>query len=498
MTVASLGTFDIPSYGDLLQPLLLQRRLESIRQELLVVSPVGGQVFPDALPSLGLDDFLHTELPLRGVVLGGGDLLQAHAGATPYSGMSPSRSAAYASLWLGAEAGALRHGAPLAWNAAGAPRPLAPVAAGLLRRVAARSQYISVRDDGSEALLRMAGCRVRAPVVPDPAFEAAGLFDRRELEETFRVLVSMKGRRAEGRFVTLHATPASCSESPAELAEVFDAIARRLHATPVLLSVSRCEGDAALMRDTSGFMASRPLVFDTPYRLQEIAACLAHSVAYFGPSIPAALTAFGHRVPFVFVDSRADHEREGVLELLERGQDHAPTWRALVVRLDDGGLTDVSRDARVASGIQARLDDHWRELLAVLQGTPRRRRSDRPVDEHTVVPQALLLEMLEGAVAPGGLAQQHHAASTTREGAASPRAGYRRAPDVPRPPPMPAPGGARPLRSSLPLGPGTVDGDWGALDRRDDVATRRSVRREGVVGRPWLKAWQAEPPLEHS
>ena len=32
MTVASLGTFDIPSYGDLLRPLLLQRRLRSIQQ----------------------------------------------------------------------------------------------------------------------------------------------------------------------------------------------------------------------------------------------------------------------------------------------------------------------------------------------------------------------------------------------------------------------------------------------------------------------------------
>ena len=59
MKLAHFGTFDVENYGDLLFPLVLERRLADLCDEFIRVSPVGGPpLWQDRVPTVNFDTFL--------------------------------------------------------------------------------------------------------------------------------------------------------------------------------------------------------------------------------------------------------------------------------------------------------------------------------------------------------------------------------------------------------------------------------------------------------
>ena len=59
LKLAYFGTFDVENYGDLLFPLILERKLADFCDEFIHVSPVGGQpLWQDCVRTVNFDTFL--------------------------------------------------------------------------------------------------------------------------------------------------------------------------------------------------------------------------------------------------------------------------------------------------------------------------------------------------------------------------------------------------------------------------------------------------------
>ena len=400
MTVALLGTFDVPNFGDLLFPLLARHRLRAAAPELLAWSPVGGRPFEDALEAQPLEA-LPGHAPLDGVILGGGNIVHAWSASRVYAAFDPPRVAAYPELWLGAWTAARAAGAPLTWNAPGVPATPGPVAARLLNTVASASDYVSVRDEGSRAHLRATGFEGPVDVVPDPAFEVARLWSDADLDAALQATFDEIGQDRPDRFVVLHASPQRTAEDVPALAAAFDGLAAAWAARPVLLAIGPCHGDGDLLRRVAARMASEPITVDRPRRLLEIAAFLARGCAYAGASMHGGITSAAFGRPTRFVVPAGDHKFPGVVA-------HLAGTARLCSRWDQAGPgpDDPSEGQRTRAAVEAlspRLDAHWRNLQDALAARHDGTAASSSTAPHTAHPgpdvlAPLLLEMLQTSV----------------------------------------------------------------------------------------------------
>lgn len=369
MTIAVFGTFDVANYGDLLFPLLAERRLAAIDENVRAVAPTACRPMQDAATTLSVDDLLdprrsNEAIPaLSGVLLGGGNLLHASATSRVYGALDPPRPFAYPSLWMGAARLAARHGVPLAWNAPGAPATLAPAAAAAMSVASRAARPRAVRDEGSRAILAAAG--IDAELAPDPGLDVSDLWDRDELLTLHRELVSEIA--PNGRTVAFHVSPRRVLDDVATLAAAFDAIATALDATPLLVAVGPCHDDGALLKRIAAKLDRPAVVLARPQRLIEIAAAIAGSVAYLGSSMHGAITAVAYGRRAVFVAARADHKLAGLCDHLDGALPLHERWSEAVAALDSWPSEEVV--AEVVADARRRLDAHWQRVLASLAGS---------------------------------------------------------------------------------------------------------------------------------
>jgi len=405
MTVALFGTFDVRNYGDALFPLLTRRRLQALGEDLVLVSPVGGQPYLDALPSLGLEEFLRSAPDLRAVLLGGGNILHASPLTDVYAGTASPGAAAYPSLWLGAVACARAQGAPLLWNGPGIPVPLSPLAGGHLAHVARKADYVSVRDPGSREFLMATGISGDEPgtcdvhVVPDPAFELPRLFAPDALEATFRQVCTSRGRDPDARWVALHASPRRPQDTPSAVAEAFDAIARRLEAAPLLLDIGPCHGDGRFLSEVAALMHEPAMVVEEPQRLQVVAACIHGSSAWLGASMHGTITAAAYGVPFLHVPPSADHKHRDLMGLLHSPGRLQSSWKAALNWLGRSALTTSRAMPHIQEQLVGGVDAHWDRLLHLLRTPCAPASRPWPTSAASILPPGLLLEMLDTAMA---------------------------------------------------------------------------------------------------
>lgn len=422
MTVALLGTFDVPNYGDLLFPLLARHRLRATAVEPRAWSPVGGRPFEDADEAQPLET-LPEQAPLEGVILGGGNIVHAWSASRVYAAFHPPRVAAYPELWIGGWMAARAAGAPFVWNAPGVPALPGPVAGRLLSTVAAGSDYVSVRDEVSRENLQRAGHDGAIEVVPDPAFEVDRLWSDAELDVALDTALAEAGATRPDRFLVLHASPQRSREDAATLASAFDALAIAWQARPLLLAIGPCHGDDELLRQAAGRMAGDPIVVDRPKRLVEIAACLARACGYAGASMHGGITAAAFGRPTRFVVPEGDHKFPGAVA-------HLAGATRLCTRWDEAGPGDdpeaEGRRTRAAvEDLRPRLDAHWERIGAALTAARRHPADPDPAatlaaalarrpGRSTDAMAALLHEMLETSVTRRHAIEQSLAAAKSR------------------------------------------------------------------------------------
>ncbi len=371
MRIAHFGTFDVENYGDLLFPLVLERRLADVCDDFVHVSPANGA--PDwegCAPTVGFDEFLREGPEVDGVVVGGGQILRASPtplGLYDRGGVSPF--VAYPSLWLGAAYVAARDGLPLCWNAPGVPASFDPAAARFMRWAASVTDHASVRDRESRRLLEEAGVEVGMGVVPDTAIEVSKVWSERGISAAYEDAFRSRGKDVPARTVAFHVNARLAGEDVAAVAARTDRICARLGASPILLAIGPSHGDVETQRLVAAKMGSDPLLVDRPRSLREVAACVARSEAYVGSSLHGMITAcsFGRRC--VLISAREDHKYGGFLDHLGLASWEVRSWARAEEKIETLLAAPADAWTRALERTTPALDGHWNGLRdALLSG----------------------------------------------------------------------------------------------------------------------------------
>lgn len=377
MRIAHFGTFDVENYGDLLFPLVLERRLSDVCDDFVHVSPVGSApVWQDCIPAIGFEEFLREAPEVDGLVIGGGQILRASPtplGIYDRGGVAPF--VAYPSLWLGAAYIAARDDLPLCWNAPGVPAPFDPAAARFVRWTGSVTEHASVRDLESRRLLERAGVEVQMRVVPDTAVEISRLWKEEDISSAYEEAFAHRGRDVPERTLAFHVNARLAGEDVSVVAVHIDNISRKLGATPVLLAIGPAHGDVKTQRKIAAQLNTDPLLVDGPRSLREVAACIARSELYVGSSLHGMITAcsFGRRC--ILISAREDPKYGGFLDHLGLASWQARSWTGAEQKIED--LIDAPADAweRTLGRLDPSLDEHWESLRQALlsggKGVPR-------------------------------------------------------------------------------------------------------------------------------
>ena len=368
MRIAHFGTFDVENYGDLLFPLVLERRLSNVCEAFVHVSPVGSApIWQDCVPAIGFDEFLREAPEVDGVVIGGGQILRASPtplGIYDRGGVSPF--VAYPSLWLGAAYVAARDDLPLCWNAPGVPAPFDTAAARFMRWTGSVTDHASVRDTESRLLLQKAGVEAQMGVVPDTAVEVSRLWKEEEISSAYEDAFAHRRRDVPERTLAFHVNARLAGEDVSIVAAHIDSICGKLEATPVLLAIGPSHGDVETQRAVAGEMSSDPLLVDRPRSLREVAACIARSELYVGSSLHGMITAcsFGRRC--ILISAREDHKYGGFLDHLGLGSWQARSWTGAEQKIDDLLHAPAETWEHALERVAPSLDEHWEGIRKAL------------------------------------------------------------------------------------------------------------------------------------
>ncbi|MBK7950072.1 MAG: polysaccharide pyruvyl transferase family protein [Deltaproteobacteria bacterium] len=366
------GTFDVANYGDLLFPLILERRLGDLGP-LIHVSPVGGA--PPIAGGVTSRSPEQIEGPVAGVIVGGGHLI--HPSPSPLADYRdpPARALmAYPSLWLGAAERALEAGAPLVWNAPGLPSAFAPRAAAVLDWASGFVDYLAVRDARSATLMRQAGCDREALVVPDSGFEVASLYSAAELERAHAEAFRTRGVERRGPTLAFHANARYLRDEIPLAAARIERIAEQAGAMPVLLALGACHGDDALVRALGARLRQPALVVDRPASLCELVACIAHAEVYLGSSLHGAITAlaFGVKAALVAREAGDGGKFSGLLSQHGLEAWLLRDWEAAEQRFAALRAEPPTAWRGVAPAVAPALERHWTRVRSALTSPPNR------------------------------------------------------------------------------------------------------------------------------
>jgi polysaccharide pyruvyl transferase WcaK-like protein len=368
LKLAHFGTFDVENYGDLLFPLILERRLSGLCDRFVHVSPRGGPPpWDDCVETIGFDQFSRQGSDVDGLVVGGGQIIRTTPTALELynaGGISPFLT--YPNLWLGASYIAARENLPLCWNAPGVPRNFTPVAAEYVRWSVGLTDYAAVRDGTSRDWLQEAGVEQRVEVVPDTAIEVSKLWTKVEISEAYKDTFSRRGRSLPDRTLVCHVNSRWAGEGLAAVAARIDRICRRLDATAVLIAIGPVHGDGEVQRAVAREMNTDPLLIDRPHSLREVAACIAHSDAYLGSSLHGMITACSFGTRALMIASAGDAKYPGFLEHFGLRSWLAESWGEAEQRVDALLTSSVKTWQSIREAAEPTLDSHWSHVRRAL------------------------------------------------------------------------------------------------------------------------------------
>jgi hypothetical protein len=359
------GTFDVKNYGDLLFPIIAEKRLNPEGYRVVAASPTGNvPSWADAVPSLRIDSIECLAGPAAGMLIGGGNIIHAReANLHEYEAAGVNRQA-YASLWIGATALAAIHDVPIAWNAPGVPKPMTALPPMLLAATLGAASYVSLRDREALALLGLGADE--AVVCPDTAVEIAGVWPRRGLEQEFKSLLGRNGAvSSESHFAVIHVKRRSIEGALESLAHRIDEFSTVNGLVPILVAVGPCHGDDSVAFELGKLLTVPKVVLDQPSGLREIAAAIAFSELYVGASLHGYITAFAYGTPGLIVARPNLSKHGGFLEHVHRSDDLAFDWQSALGRAAD--QINCTRREALPADIQGRLDAHWNRVADAMR-----------------------------------------------------------------------------------------------------------------------------------
>ncbi|MEF2554145.1 polysaccharide pyruvyl transferase family protein [Aurantimonas sp. A2-1-M11] len=372
MRIGILGTFDVENYGDLLFPLVAERRLQTFFKEIRLdaISPVGGTtLFGDAVPSTSFEEFIRTLHCYDALLVGGGNIIHANASTLNRYMTGHVSSVAYADLWAGVTFANLYHAVPICWNAPGVsgafPRRLTDV----LRSAVSAADYLSVRDTASQQYIHELLPSAKVDVVPDTAWDINRLWTDDEIKAAYKKAFSTREREVPNGSLAVHVNSRYLGgKTLREVAEALDDLCRQKKSTAILLAIGQCHGDEILARDLSLLMDTAPLVVDLPTSLLEICACIAKSDAYIGSSLHGFITSVAFGRPAAIVASYSKVKFKGILESIRLGDAMYEDWTEAFTAVAGKAATGrMSSLIDIRDEQQAKLDVHWSRIATIIR-----------------------------------------------------------------------------------------------------------------------------------
>jgi len=368
ITVYQFGGFDIANYGDLLFPLLAEKRLSSLGVKIVAVSPIGSEpVWGNCLPSVGIDRIVSVSGKPSAVLIGGGDILTLLPTKLPAYNQGSVHIFAYPDIWIGASCFADGK-VPVCWNAPGVPRPFSEVQRGYVRDCIDRSSYVSVRDEQSRNFLLEAYPDAEISVVPDTAWDISNLWTTDELEETYERVFSCRGERRPARSIVVHLKSQvmfSCSEEV--IAGWLDEVSRKFDVKIFLVAFGPCHGDDKLAIAVGSYMKTSPLIVDKPNSLREIASCIAHAQMYVGCSMHGLITASSFCIPGICVSSETP-KFKGLQQQLGCAGTWSESWETVPRQICSMNMDQKKAQLReLRQRMQERVDQHWEQIKAIIK-----------------------------------------------------------------------------------------------------------------------------------
>ena len=368
------GTFDISNYGDLLFPLLLERRLREF--SVTHFSPTASSpVWSDCVPVTSTESLLGTRVD--GIIVGGGNIVRAMPTRLHRYDVAEATHTAYADLWI-CSALAADQSVPVIWNAPGVPGHFETEFVGIVRAALRRANYLSVRDEESRNCLLEIDPGLEIMVVPDSAWDLPRLWTPAELDASYSKLLEELGGTNSDRTVSIHVNARYISDMPMEaLAAILDGLAMSLDARPLLIAIGPCHNDDKTARDVARHMSSRPMVLDRPESLVQVAAALSRSCFYVGSSMHGYITAAAFGVPAIAV-ATGKHKFEGTTRQVNAPETLVSSWAEA-----PGVLSKLDRETllpRIHAGVrqaQDELDSHWSRIAELLKAPASGRNSLR-------------------------------------------------------------------------------------------------------------------------
>lgn len=372
IVIEHYGTFDVANYGDLLFPLILQKRLGSVYEDFEFISPVGG---PPPVAG-GVTSLAPRELtqPPTGLIVGGGHLIHGSPSPVETYRSSPNTALqAYPSLWLGSAHRAIAHHVPLIWNAPGVPAEFGSSSGALVRWVMSICDYVAVRDARSLRLIQDTGFEGEAHVVPDTAHDIRHLYSADALRTAYEKAFKQRKAPLPKRTIVFHLKERYLGEELGFVAARIDRICESADAEPILIGLGACHGDDAMARDAGALLKTRSLIIDQPRSLIEVVACLAHASAYIGSSLHGAITAcaFGTRALIVANEGPDGGKFSEYFDSQELGAWHLADWTAAEALATEFLECDDQGWIAVARRVDPELDRHWERVESALSEPPR-------------------------------------------------------------------------------------------------------------------------------
>lgn len=368
-SVYQFGTFDVPNYGDLLFPLLAQKRLAKLNTKITCVSPIGSKpVWSDCFASIGIDE-IENIAPSTGILIGGGNIITLFPTRLPAYNHGFTPLLGYSDMWVGASNLAME-GSPICWNAPGVQASFPKEQWPLVRDCIERSAYVSVRDELSRDCLLETYPDANISVVPDPAWEISNLWTKEDLSKYHEMAFVARGNKKKpNRSIVIHLNfRYLASASLKKVAGYLDKVSTKMDAQLVLIAIGPCHGDDEIARLVGKRMKTNPLIVDQPSSLKEIAGCIAHAEAYVGSSMHGLITASSFGVPGICVVTGNKIKFQGLKTQFNQNNTWSQSWEQIPKQLYNMDMDEKRNQLhQLRHEIQNKIDKHWDNITAIFQ-----------------------------------------------------------------------------------------------------------------------------------
>ena len=311
-TIAQFGTFEVDNFGDLLFPLILEwelaLRLPSFQLQLF--SPLANK---SHLHPIFQNNGTVTPCSADAVIIGGGDLISFSLDiAADYKRQWNHLIGPHAACWA---IPSIHHSAPLLWNAPGVPFPFTQEQAPLVRALASKACYLSVRDEYSKRHLQEAGVSEPIAIVPDTAILLPNHWTKESLAPLAQKLLK-PFQLEKTPFLAFQMHP-GLERSIPQIAEVLDHLSQSLQQPIVLLPIGFCHQDHRCLSRLHQEAKGRFHFLHKPLDCKSVAAVIAHAGSFIGTSLHGNITAFAYGVPHLIYHAAKLKKLEGFAKLIQ-------------------------------------------------------------------------------------------------------------------------------------------------------------------------------------